>query len=143
MCPIAARAGGMSDLLAGRVDSMFNTTGSLLTTVRAGQLRALAVTTIERFPTTPELPTIAESGVPGFDVSSWYGLFAPAKTPPGIIKKISDTAVAALSDPAVRARLEPLGVLVVGSTPEALGALLKAETDKWGPIIKQAGISVQ
>ena len=76
-----AAAGAVTDAIAGRVDSIFNTTGSLLQTVRTGQLRGLAVTTAQRFPTAPELPTIAESGVPGFDVSSWYALFMPRQDP--------------------------------------------------------------
>jgi tripartite-type tricarboxylate transporter receptor subunit TctC len=81
-------AGAITDTIAGRVDSAINTTGSLLQTVRSGQLRGLAVTTLKRFPTAPELPTIAESGVPGFDVSSWYALFVPAKTPSEIIARL-------------------------------------------------------
>jgi tripartite-type tricarboxylate transporter receptor subunit TctC len=136
-----AGAGAITDTIAGRVDSAINTTGSLLQTVRSGQLRGLAVTTLKRFPTAPELPTIAESGIPGFDVSSWYALFVPAKTPPEIIAKLNAATVTALSEPAVRARFEPLGVVVESSTPEGLGALLQSEIDKWGPIIKAAGIS--
>jgi len=136
-----AGAGAITDAIAGRVDAAINTTGSLLQTVRSGQLRGLAVTTLKRFPTTPELPTIAESGVPGFDVSSWYALFVPAKTPPEIIARLNAATVTALSEPAVRARFEPLGVVVETSTPEGLGTLLQSEIDKWGPIIKAAGIS--
>ena len=136
-----AGAGAITDVIAGRVDSAINTTGSLLQTVRSGQLRALAVTTRNRFPTAPELPTISESGVPGFDVSSWYALFVPAKTPAEIIAKLNAATVTALSEPAVRARFEPLGVVVESSTPEEMGALLQSEIDKWGPIIKAAGIS--
>ena len=136
-----AGAGAITDVIAGRVDSAINTTGSLLQTVRSGQLRALAVTTRNRFPTAPELPTISESGVPGFDVSSWYALFVPAKTPAEIIAKLNAATVTALYEPAVRARFEPLGVVVESSTPEEMGALLQSEIDKWGPIIKAAGIS--
>ena len=94
-------------------------------------------------PAVPHLPPIAEAGVPGFDVSSWYGLFAPAKTPPEIIRKMHADTVAALNDPATKERLEQLGVLVVGSTPEQLAAFLKAEMDKWAPVIKEAGISIR
>jgi tripartite-type tricarboxylate transporter receptor subunit TctC len=140
--PYRGVAPAMNDLIPGRVDVMFNTTGGMLPQVRAGQVRGLAVTTAQRFPTAPELPTLAESGVPGFDVSSWYGLFVPAKTPSEIIRKMHAGTVEALSDPNVKARLEQLGVLVIGSPPEALGALLRAEMNKWGPIIKAAGISV-
>jgi tripartite-type tricarboxylate transporter receptor subunit TctC len=134
-------AGAMTDLLAGRVDSLFSTGGSLLQPVRTGQVRGLGVTTAQRFPTAPELPTIAESGVPGFDVSSWYALFVPAKTPSEIIGKLNAAIVTALAEPEVLAKFEPLGVIVESSTPEALGALLRSEIDKWGPIIKAAGIS--
>ena len=109
--------------------------------MRTGQLRGLAVTTRDRFPTAPELPTIAESGVPGFDVSSWYSLWMPARTPPDIVAKVNAATVTALSEPAVRAKFELLGVVVESSTPEQLGALLRAEIDKWGPVIKAAGIS--
>jgi tripartite-type tricarboxylate transporter receptor subunit TctC len=133
-------AGAMTDLIAGRVDSLFSTLGSLLQPVRTGQVHGLGVTTAQRFPTAPELPTIAES-VPGFDVSSWYALFVPAKTPAEIIGRLNAAIVTALSEPEVLAKFEPLGVIVESSTPEALGALLRSEIDKWGPIIKSAGIS--
>jgi tripartite-type tricarboxylate transporter receptor subunit TctC len=136
-----AAAGAVTDAIAGRVDAIFNTAASLLQTIRTGQLRALAVTTAQRFPTAPDLPTIAESGVPGFDVSSWYSLWMPAKTPPEIIAAVNAATVTALSEPAVLAKFEPLGVMVQSSTPEQLGALLRSEIDKWGPVIKDAGIS--
>ncbi len=136
-----AAAGAVTDAIAGRVDAIFNTAGSLLQTVRTGQLRGLAVTTAQRFPTAPELPTIAESGVPGFDVSSWYSLWVPAKTPRDIIAKLNAAVITALAEPAVLAKFAPLGVVVESSTPEALGALLRFEIERWGPIIKAAGIS--
>ena len=134
-------AGALTDLVAGRVDSLFSTGGSLLQPVRTGQVRGLGVTTLQRFPTAPEMPTIAESGVPGFDVSSWYSLWVPAKTPADIIAKLNAATVQALSEPEVRAKFEPLGVIVESSTPEALLTLLRFEIDRWGPIIKAAGIS--
>src|SRR5436190_1724662 len=86
-------------LIGGRIDSMFNTTGSLLQTARAGTVRGLAVTLAERADTAPEFPTIAESGVPGFDVSGWYGLLAPAKTPLDILRKMHADAATVLSEP--------------------------------------------
>jgi tripartite-type tricarboxylate transporter receptor subunit TctC len=141
--PYRGVAPAMNDLIPGRVDVMFNTTGGLLPQVRAGQLRGLAVTTAQRFPTAPELPTVAESGVPGFDVSSWYAFLVPAKTPPEIVKKMHADTVTALADPAVKAKLEQLGVLVIGSTPAELAAHLKSEMDKWAPVITAAGISVR
>ena len=133
-------AGGMNDLLAGRVDSMFNTTASLIQSVRAGQLRGLAVTTAERVPTAPEFPTIAESGVPGFDVSSWYALLVPTKTPVEILRKMHADTVAMLGEPAMKARFQPLGIELVGSTPAEAAAKLRAESDLWGPIITAANI---
>jgi tripartite-type tricarboxylate transporter receptor subunit TctC len=87
-----------------------------------------------------EFPTVAESGVPGFDVAAWYAFFAPAKTPPEIVNKLNADTVAILREPAVIAALEKAGVAVVGSTPAELGRMLKSEIDLWGPVIKAAGI---
>jgi tripartite-type tricarboxylate transporter receptor subunit TctC len=122
---------------------MFNNIGAVLPLIQADKLRGLAVTMAKRSPAVPSLPPIAEVGVPGFDVSSWYALFAPAKTPPEIIRKMHSDVVAALTDATTKERLEQLGVVVVGSTPEALGAFLKSEMDKWGPVIKDAGITIR
>ena len=133
-------AGALSDLIAGRVDSMFNTTGSLLQVVRAGQVRALAVTSSERPANAAEFPTFAEAGMPGFDVSGWYALFVPGGTPPDIVMKMHADTAAALAEPAVKAKLVSLGLTVAPSTPGALAAHLRGEIEKWGPIIKAAGI---
>jgi tripartite-type tricarboxylate transporter receptor subunit TctC len=111
--------------------------------VRAGRLRALAVSSAKRFSAAPELPTVAEAGVPGFDVSSWYALFAPAKAPPEIVRKMNADAVAVMREPQIRQRLEGLGLEVVASTPQELAAFLKSEMAKWEPIIKAAGIKAQ
>jgi tripartite-type tricarboxylate transporter receptor subunit TctC len=89
------------------------------------------------------VPTVAEAGVPGFDVSAWYALFVPAKTPDAVVRKLHADTVLALADPATRARLEQLGVGVIGSSPEELRAYLAAEMDKWGVIIREAGIKVE
>jgi tripartite-type tricarboxylate transporter receptor subunit TctC len=86
---------------------------------------------------------LAESGLPGFDVSGWYAFFVPAKTPAGIVRKMYTDTAAVLAEPAIKRRLEDLGLFVVGSTPEALGKFHKAEIDKWGPVIKEAGISIR
>ena len=135
--------GLMSDFIAGRLDLMFNTTGSLLQPVRSKQVRGLAVTTAQRFPGEPELPTVAEQGVAGYDVSSWYGIYLPAKTPPDIVKKMNADMVAMLSEPAIKQRYEPLGVLAQGSTPAELAAKNQADAALWGPIIKDANIKVE
>ena len=141
--PYRGAGPALNDLLPGRVDVMFNNIGAVLPLIQGGKLRGLAVTTAKRTPAVPHLPTIAEAGVPGFDVSSWYALFAPARTPPEIIRKMHADTVAALSDPATKERLEQLGVVVVGSTPAELAAFLKAEMDKWAPVIKEAGITIR
>ncbi len=133
-------AGAMQDLLANRVDCMFNTTGSLLAAVRAGQVRALAASSPKRFLLTPEIPTFAESGVPGFDVVSWYGLFAPIKTPRDIIQKMHQGVAQALADPAVKTKYETLGVVAESSTPEQLASTMQAEVKLWAPVIKAANI---
>ena len=133
-------AGAMSDLITNRIDFMLNTTGSLLQAVRSGQVRGLAQSTPQRSPLAPEIPTFAESGVPGFDVSSWYGLFAPVKTPPEIVKKMHDSIAAMLTEPAIKAKYEVLGVEAASATPDELTRLMKAEIELWTPVIKSAGI---
>ena len=145
MTHIPYRGAGPSiiDLVGGRLSLMFNTSGALLPHVRAGRLRALAVSSGKRFSAEPNIPTVAESGVPGFDVTSWYALFAPAKTPREIVQKINADAVAAMREPQIRQRLEGLGLEVVGSTPQAMGEFLRAEMVKWEPVIKAAGIVAQ
>jgi tripartite-type tricarboxylate transporter receptor subunit TctC len=139
--PYRGAAPGIQDLIPGRVDSMFNNVVPFVPLMREGQIRGLAITTARRMPSVA-LPTIAESGLPGFDVSGWYALFVPAKTPDEIVRKMHAGAAAVLAEPAVRGRLEDLGLFVIGSTPEALGQFLKAEMDKWGPVIKEAGITI-
>ncbi len=135
--------GLMSDFIAGRLDLMVNTTGSLLQPVRAKQVRGLAVTSAQRFPDEPELPTVAECGVAGYDVTSWYGIYAPAKTSPEIVRKINADMVAMLNEPATRERYKPLGVLAQGSTAAELAAKNVADAKLWGPIIKEANIKAE
>src|SRR4029077_18894772 len=138
-----ANQGLMSDFLAGRLDLMFNTTGSLLEPVRSKQVRGLAVTSATRFPDEPELPTAAESGVPGYDASSWYAIYVPAKTPTDIIAKVNADMAAVLNDTAIKDKFKLLGVLPRGSTPQELAAMNVADAALWGPIIKEANIKVE
>jgi len=140
--PYRGAAPALADLMAGRVDMMFAVMGSGLPLAQSGQLRALAVTTDKRMASAPDVPTIAETGVPGYDSSSWFAFFLPAKTPAAIVKKVSADTATVLKDPAVAARLAQLGMVIVGSTPEEMGAYLKADIAKWGPVIKAAGIKV-
>jgi tripartite-type tricarboxylate transporter receptor subunit TctC len=141
--PYRGAAPAFNDLIPGRIDVMFNLISSSLPLVRSGQIRGLAVATLERVAVAPELPTISEAGVPGFDVSSWIGLFVPAKTAPSIVGKIQVDTVATLAEPATRRSLEEMGVVVVGSTPAQLRARFEADMAKWGPIIRQAGINIR
>jgi tripartite-type tricarboxylate transporter receptor subunit TctC len=141
--PYRGAGPALNDLIPGRVDVMFNNIGAVMPLIQGGQLRALAVTSIKRAAALPDVPTVSEAGVPGFDVSAWYALFVPARTPETVIRKLSADTVAALADPATKGRLEQLGVGVIGSSPEALRAHLAAEMSKWGTIIKEAGIKVE
>jgi tripartite-type tricarboxylate transporter receptor subunit TctC len=141
--PYRGGAPALTDLIAGRVDCMFNTTGTLLVAVRAGQVRGLAVTSGKQFATAPELPTIAESGVPDFDVTSWYALYMPANSPASIVQKVSRDAGEVLSEPAVKAKYEQLGVLSGGSTPTELAGRGRSEAKLWRSVMKAAGIEAE
>jgi tripartite-type tricarboxylate transporter receptor subunit TctC len=142
--PYRGAGPALNDLIPGRVDVMFNNIGAVLPLIQGGKLRGLAVTTLKRAKSLPDTPTIDEAGVRGFDVSSWYAIFAPQRTPPEVVKKIStDIATAAVADATTRERLEQLGVAPVGSSPAELAVHLKSEMEKWGPVIKAAGITVR
>jgi tripartite-type tricarboxylate transporter receptor subunit TctC len=141
--PYRGAAPAIQDVIPGRVDVFFNNIAPLLSLMQQGQLRALAVTTAKRTRAAPDVPTLAESGLPGFDVSGWYAFFVPANTPSAIVRKMHADTAAALADPAIKGRLEELGLFVVGSTPAELGQFLKSEMDKWRPVIKEAGISIR
>jgi len=136
------RGGGpaLTDLIAARVDCMFNTAGTLLTAIRAGQVRGLAVTSKKRFATATELPTIAESGVPDLDVTSWYALYMPANSPSSLVQKVSHDASEVLSEPAVKAKYEQLGILSGGSTPAELADRGRSEAKLWRSVMATAGI---
>ena len=136
------RGGGpaLTDLIAARVNCMFNTAGTLLTAIRAGQVSGLAVTSKKRFATATELPTIAESGVPDLDVTSWYALYMPANSPSPLVQKVSHDASEVLSEPAVKAKYEQLGILSGGSTPAELADRGRSEAELWRSVMATAGI---
>jgi tripartite-type tricarboxylate transporter receptor subunit TctC len=134
-------APALTDTMAGRVDLQIGGP-AMLEQVKSGQVRGLAVTSAKRSPAAPELATVAESGVPGYEVAAWFAFFVPAKTPPAIVRKLHFDTVTALGDPDVKAKLENIGMVVAGSTPEELAALLKSETEKWGAVIKEAKITL-
>jgi tripartite-type tricarboxylate transporter receptor subunit TctC len=139
--PYRGAAPALNDLIPGRIDAYFGS-GALLENMRSGQIRGLATTGRERDPAAPELPSIAEAGLAGYEALSWHGLFVPAKTPPHIVNKMSADTIAGLADPAVRAKLQQVGYAVVGSGPTGLADLLRSEIDKWRMLIKQAGIRI-
>jgi tripartite-type tricarboxylate transporter receptor subunit TctC len=141
--PYRGAGPAFADLIAGRVDVMINFTSSSLPLVRQGQLRALAVTTAKRLSVAPDLPTMAEAGVAGVEVSSWSAFLVPAKTSREIIGKIHDDTVKALADATVRDKLETTGAVVVGSAPAELASFLEAEREKWGRVIKAANIQAR
>ncbi len=139
--PYRGAGPALTDLIPGRVDAIFANFPSTLPLVLDGRVRGVAVTTAQRQPEVPDLPAIAET-VPGYDVSSWFALFVSAKTPPDLVARLNADAVAALRTPAVTERYAQLGARVVGSTPAELATFLKAEMDRWGPVIKAAGITL-
>jgi tripartite-type tricarboxylate transporter receptor subunit TctC len=132
----------MNDLIPGRVHLLFSG-GATLDNARSGQVQVLGYTGVKRSGIAPEVPTIAEDGIPGFNVVSWYGFFVPAKTPSEIVAKMNTDVIAALTDPSVQGRLAPLGYESRPDTPEQVGAFLKADAELWGRVIKEAGIAPQ
>ena len=130
-------------LISGEISFMFSSTGSLVGHVQAGKVRAIAVTGPRRFPELPEVPTVAESGIPGYSATGWYGLFAPAGTPPELVRRISAEAARAFSSPDARERLAQIGTDPVGSTPEYFVSFLRAEIAKWSKVVKEANIRLE
>lgn len=138
--PYKGGAPAMTDVVGHQVDMMFDVVPSALPMVKGGQVRALAVTSDQRSPSLPNVPTMAEAGYAGASTVTWNGLFAPAKTPPAIIRQLNEAVVAALSTPEVKQDLAKIGQEVVTNTPAQFAAFLQAEQATWGPIIKNAGI---
>jgi tripartite-type tricarboxylate transporter receptor subunit TctC len=130
----------ISDLIGGQVLLCICTLPSVLPHAKSGRLRALAVTTVKRTATAPDTPTVAEAGVPGYEMSQWYGLLAPAGTPAPIIERINLEIGKALKDPTVRTRLQSEGAEPSPSTPQQFGAFFKAEIAKWTRVVQKAGI---
>jgi tripartite-type tricarboxylate transporter receptor subunit TctC len=128
------------EIIAGRADMIFSTMAAALPSVQANRLRALAVSGAKRSRVLPELPTIAESALPGYDAVQWYGVLAPANTPREVIAKLHDAVTRTLRDTAVRDRFLADGADIVGSSPEEFGTYIASETAKWAKVIKSAGI---
>jgi tripartite-type tricarboxylate transporter receptor subunit TctC len=138
--PYKGVAAAFPDLLGGRVTMMFGPIALVLPMVREGKLRALAVASLKRSSAVPEVPTIAESGYAGFEVTVWYGLLAPARTPAAIIRKLHLETVKALALPDLRTKFTDLGLEEIGNSPAEFAAAIKSEIPKWAKVIKDAGI---
>ncbi|MBN9428761.1 MAG: tripartite tricarboxylate transporter substrate binding protein [Burkholderiales bacterium] len=138
--PYKGASPGNSDLVGGQVDMTFNTLPPLLSYVRQGRIKALAVTGGQRAASLPDVPTLAQSGVNGYDVSTWYGIFAPAGTPPEVITRLNREIERALANVEVRSKLEAQGFEVQASTPEAFGAMVRTDVQKWRDVVKRANI---
>jgi tripartite-type tricarboxylate transporter receptor subunit TctC len=140
--PYKGSAPALTDLMGGSVAMMFDTIPSAVSHVKGGKLRALGVTGAKRSPLFPDVPTIAESGLPGFEVVSWYGLIAPAATPQEVVRRLNADAIKGANSKEFRGRMEPLGFEIVTSTPEKMVEMLQADSARWAPVIKAAGVTI-
>ncbi len=140
--PYRGTALGVTDMIAGRVDVTCDNVSALLPHIKSGALRALAVTTPERLPVLPDVPTMDACGIKDFKSSGWTAVFAPAKTPADIIAKMNQALVAAVHQADVRKTMEQVGNVVVGSSPAECAKFVKDESDTWGPIIKEGNITI-
>ena len=135
-------APALTDLMGGAVAMMFDTIPSAAAHVKSGKLRALGVTGAKRSPLFPEVPTIAESGLPGFEVVSWYGLIGPARLPPDVARRLYAEAVKGATGSEFRSRMEPLGFDIVTATPEEMVQMLNADSARWAKLIQSAGVTI-
>ena len=141
--PYKGSAPAMMDLMAGRIDIMFDNIPLPLPHIKAGKLRALAVTAAQRSAVLPDMPTLAEAGVKGFDVSSWYGIYAPAGLPRELVQRLNAAFNEALRTPEIRDQLSAQGWAVTGGTPEQFGAFARAEQARWATVVKTANVRVE
>ncbi|WP_020201778.1 MULTISPECIES: tripartite tricarboxylate transporter substrate binding protein [Cupriavidus] len=141
--PYRGSAPAVTDLLGGQVQSMFDNTPSSLPHVKAGRLRAIAITSAQRSPLLPDVPTVAESGFPGFDVQSWFALAAPAGTPQPVVERLNAALGKVLAMPDVRQRLQDLAATPEPGTPDQLRKLIASETRRWRDVVKQSGAKAE
>jgi tripartite-type tricarboxylate transporter receptor subunit TctC len=139
--PYKGTGQAVTDLLGGQIDLMFAPAQSVITHVQAGKLRALAVTSAKRYGVIPDLPTVAEAGVPGYEAVGWFGLLAPAKTPAAIVKKLSADANKALAQPEVKQQMAILGAEPSGGTPAQFARFIRDDQAKWAKLMKERGIT--
>ena len=141
--PYKGSSPAIQDLLGGQVQLMFDNLPSALPQIKAGKLRALAVTTANRTPALPDVPTVAEAGLPGFEASSWFGVLAPAGTPPAIIARLNAEGVKWLATPEAKEKMQNLGANAAGGTPDDFAAHIRAETVKWARVVKESGAKAE
>ena len=140
--PYKGSAPALGDLVAGHVTMMFDHIPSVLPQIKAGKLRPLATSGASRDPELPQLPTIAEAGVPGFETSVWFGITVPAGTPRPLIARLNSEIVKGAKSPDFVSAMRNLGYDITTSTPEEMASILKAEIERWGPIVKASGAKV-
>jgi tripartite-type tricarboxylate transporter receptor subunit TctC len=131
------------DLVAGRVDAMLVSAPSVLSQIKARRLKALAVTSLKRSAALPELPTLNEAGLPGYESVAWWGMLAPAATPKAIVTKLNSAVVKSLNADETKERLAREGAEVAGTSPAEFGEFLRRETQKWARVVKASGIKVE
>jgi len=140
--PYKGSAPAIAELLGGQTNMMFDNLPSAMPHIKSGRLRALAVTSVRRSPALPDIPTIAETGISGYEASSWFGVLAPAGTPKDIVAKIQGDIARALNAPEIKERLSGQGAEPVGNTPEQFAEHIKAESAKWARVVKDSGAKV-
>jgi tripartite-type tricarboxylate transporter receptor subunit TctC len=138
--PYKGSSAAHPDLMAGRTMMIFDTVSAIKQHVDSGAVRGIAVTTLERSPAVPDLPSVSEAALKGYDATTWGGILAPAGTPKDIVAKLNTAINAALQMPDVKERLTKVGVQIQGGTPEQFAAVIQREVDKWGKVVKEAGI---
>ena len=140
--PYKGAGPALNDVVGGHVKVMFDILGSSVQYIKTGKLRAIAVTTATRSPALPDVPTLAEAGLPGYSISGWHGIVAPAATPKPVISKLNQAINEIFADPGFKKRWEELGSPIIGGTPESFGALMHSESSKLGKLVKDAGVTV-
>jgi tripartite-type tricarboxylate transporter receptor subunit TctC len=141
--PYKGSAPALQDVIAGREQMMFATTSGVMGFLKNGQVRALAVATLKRTPSLPDVPTMDEAGLPGFEATTWHGLLAPAGTPPQIVAALNKAIAATLNDPDIEHELAGLGIDIAPDSPEQFAAYIKAEIPKWAAVIKASGTKME
>ncbi|MCY1218859.1 Tripartite tricarboxylate transporter family receptor [compost metagenome] len=141
--PYKGIAPALPDLFSGQVAVIFDSVQTMMPQVKAGKVRALAITSPTRWPAAPEVPTMAEAGFPAVTAGSWIGLLAPAKTPPAVLAKLSADMDAVLHQPDVRARLIDYGIDPVGGKPDQFQAFIRTEAVRWGEVVKKSGVKLE